>query len=97
MVCLLTPNPAFQKRQLDQVIKHLEDEKSANIQYILVPISANFADSAVANQSTLWPPGDPANPGATWVACLQYPASRGSIHITSSGKLCHTFPPQRRH
>ncbi|KAF9629082.1 putative aryl-alcohol dehydrogenase protein [Lasiodiplodia theobromae] len=74
----------FQQRQLDQVIRHLEDEKSANIQYILVPISANFADSAVANQSTLWPPGDPANPGATWVACLQYPASRGSIHISSS-------------
>ncbi|EKG13830.1 Glucose-methanol-choline oxidoreductase [Macrophomina phaseolina MS6] len=76
----------FQQRQLDLVIQHLEDEKSANLQYIMLPISANFDDSAVANQANLWPPGNPAKPGFTWVCCLQYPVSRGSIHISSAGK-----------
>ncbi|KAH7052341.1 hypothetical protein B0J12DRAFT_571855 [Macrophomina phaseolina] len=74
----------FQQRQLDLVIQHLEDEKSANLQYIMLPISANFDDSAVANQANLWPPGNPAKPGFTWVCCLQYPVSRGSIHISSA-------------
>lgn len=52
---------------------------------------ANFGVDAVNDQSKLWPPGDPAKPGVTWVCCLQYPVSRGSIHISSAGQSSRHF------
>jgi choline dehydrogenase-like flavoprotein len=85
-----TPNQTpFYKRQAQQVIAHLESSKSANIQFVMVAASANWKDG-VENQAAIFPPpGDPSQPnGITLVACLEYPASRGSVHITSSGRYC---------
>ncbi|EKG21685.1 Major facilitator superfamily [Macrophomina phaseolina MS6] len=80
----------FQKRQLELVIQHLEDDRSANLQYVMCPASPVFEEEAVADQSKMWPPGDPNSPGFASACCLQYPVSRGSVHITSADV---THPP----
>jgi choline dehydrogenase-like flavoprotein len=84
-----TPNQTeFFKKQAQQIIAHLENPKSANLQFVLVAATANWKDG-VQNQAAIFPPpADPSQPnGITMVACLEYPASRGSVHITSSGKI----------
>jgi choline dehydrogenase-like flavoprotein len=81
----------FEKRQLEQVIRHLEDDNSANLQMVLIPATGNF-DEGVKNQKYLFAPPKPGNPmGMSIVICLQYPASRGSIHIKSAGKMSSMF------
>lgn len=78
----------FQRKQLDKVIEHLKSDKSANLQVVVIPATVN-AD-AIADQSKAWPPPKPDQPmGVTLAMCLQYPASRGSVHIKSPGKLPH--------
>lgn len=79
----------FFKQQAQQIIAHLENPKSANLQFVMVAASANW-EKGVENQALLFPPpSDPSGPnGITLAACLQYPASRGTVHITSSGKTC---------
>lgn len=77
---------AFYKKQLGQVAKHLESDTSANLQMVLVNATPGF-EKGVENQQYLFAPVDPSKGQATTMAmCLQYPASRGSIHIRSSGK-----------
>ncbi len=78
--------PFFQK-QAKQIITHLENPKSANLQFVMVAATINWKDG-VENQAVLFPPpADPSQPnGITLAACLQYPVSRGSVHITSSGE-----------
>lgn len=85
----------FEREQLDQIIAHLENDKSANLQLVIIPATGNF-HGGVTNQAVLFPPpSDPNKPyGVTFAMCLQYPVSRGSIHIQSSGKPSHFFPPQ---
>ncbi|KAI5247817.1 alcohol oxidase [Aureobasidium subglaciale] len=73
----------FYKRQLEQVITHLESDKSANLQYIVIPAGADF-ENGIRTQK-LWPPPDNDRAHRVTIAsCLQYPVSRGSCHITSS-------------
>jgi hypothetical protein len=83
----------FYKRQLDQVITHLESDKSANLQYIMVPAGADY-ENGIATQK-MWPPPDSTRAHRmVLVSALQYPVSRGSCHVKSSsksrtlGKLC---------
>jgi choline dehydrogenase-like flavoprotein len=83
-----TPNQSeFYRKQAQQIIAHLENPKSANLQFVLVAATANWKDG-VENQSAIFPPpADPSQPnGVTFAVCLEYPASRGSVHITSSGE-----------
>lgn len=77
----------FEREQLEQIIAHLQDDKSANLQLVIIPATGNLHEGA-ENQAVLFPPpSDPTNPyGVTFAMCLQYPVSRGSIHIQSSGK-----------
>lgn len=84
----------FQKRQLELVIAHLESSKSANLQFVLVAATGDF-EHGVEDQSKLFPtPAEPGkNMGVTMAICLQYPVSRGSVHITSSGMDSNIFPP----
>lgn len=75
----------FAKKQRDTVVAHLKDPNSANLQLVLVCATASLAESQ-EDQSKLFPPlSDPndAN-GITLAGCLQYPVSRGSVHIRSS-------------
>jgi choline dehydrogenase-like flavoprotein len=75
----------FYKRQLDQVIAHLESDRSGNLQYIMIPAGAEY-ETGISTQK-IWP--QPDNTRAhrmVFAACLQYPVSRGSCHINNSGK-----------
>jgi choline dehydrogenase-like flavoprotein len=86
-----TAKTDFEKRQLEQIIRHLEDDKSANLQMVLVPATGNF-DEGIPNQKFLFgPPKDGKSMGITIAICLQYPVSRGSIHIKSAGKMRSHF------
>ncbi|EXJ91237.1 hypothetical protein A1O1_04347 [Capronia coronata CBS 617.96] len=81
----------FQKKQLDQVIAHLRNSHSANLQFVFIGATGDFKHG-VSDQSQLWPPpADTSAPdGISLVVCLQYPASRGHVHITSADPT--TYP-----
>ncbi|KAL1954828.1 hypothetical protein VTO42DRAFT_558 [Malbranchea cinnamomea] len=73
----------FQKKQLEQVIAQLQNPKSANLQFVLLGAKGNF-EKGVMDQSKLFAQTDGKKMHVSLVVCLQYPASRGSVHITSS-------------
>jgi choline dehydrogenase-like flavoprotein len=65
-------NSKFEKQQLDQIVAHLEDDKSANLQLVIIPASGNFKEG-VKDQSCIFPPpNDLSAPhGLTFAICLQ--------------------------
>ncbi|KIW66735.1 hypothetical protein PV04_06035 [Phialophora macrospora] len=74
----------FQKKQWDQVIKHIKSNKSANLQFVFLTATGSFAEG-VSDQSKLFsPPPEGAPDGVTLAICLQYPVSRGHVHIKSA-------------
>ncbi|KIW09428.1 hypothetical protein, variant [Verruconis gallopava] len=75
----------FHKKQLEQVIRHLESDKSANLQIVLLGSAGDF-EKGVHDQSRLFKLelGPEGNCSISIALCLQYPVSRGSIHITSN-------------
>ena len=84
------PATAYQKKRWDQVITHIKNPKSANLQFVFVAATGDL-DKGVRDQSKLFPPADPSAPnGATFAVCLQYPVARGYVHIKSSDP---TTPP----
>ncbi|KAG9789513.1 Dehydrogenase [Exophiala dermatitidis] len=84
--------PAFQKKQLDKVIAHLRDPHSANLQFVFIAATADMVHG-VQDQSKLWPPPSDtsgATPdGITLAVCVQYPVSRGHVHIRSADPTVH--------
>lgn len=78
---------AFQKRQFQQVVRQLQDPTSANVQLILFEVTANLEKGA-SDQTQLAEPGtDTGRDGVTIVTGIEYPASRGTVHITSSNPM----------
>ncbi|KAL2858332.1 hypothetical protein BJX68DRAFT_278246 [Aspergillus pseudodeflectus] len=78
------PTTPFHARQLQQVIKHLESDTSANLQLVLSPLTLN-PNGGIEHQGRFFttpPPDQPA--GLSAALCLQYPVSRGYIHIQSN-------------
>ncbi|PLB40373.1 GMC family oxidoreductase [Aspergillus candidus] len=74
----------FQRKQREQVVGQLRSPTSGNIQFILSQGTLNV-DEVVADQGKFAKPLAGTDPdGFTIVACLEYPASRGTVHITSS-------------
>lgn len=85
-----TPNQTpFQKRQYEQIITHLKSPTSGNLQIVLIPATGD-AEAGCGDQSRLFAAPMTGKDGVTFAVCLQYPASRGTIHITSSDP--HTQP-----
>lgn len=81
----ITPMSAFHRQQLERVIAHLESDKSANLQIVLVPATPDV-EHGVQHQSRLFPPLPAGKPtGVTFAICLQYPVTRGYVHIESAG------------
>ncbi|KAK5046037.1 hypothetical protein LTR84_008824 [Exophiala bonariae] len=77
----------FHKKQLAQVIDQLQSPTSANVQFMLIPGRMNFKEG-VGDQSKLFGKVLPEDHDNVSIAvALQYPASRGSVHITSSDPL----------
>ncbi|KAJ5995543.1 hypothetical protein N7481_002520 [Penicillium waksmanii] len=84
------PTSAFHQKQLEQIIAHLQSDVSANLQMVLVPITAQI--DGIEHQRNLFPPADPNRPaGLTFALCLQYPVARGYVHIESADP---TKPPK---
>jgi choline dehydrogenase-like flavoprotein len=74
----------FQKKQYERTVAHLKDDQSANLQVVLVCHAFNMKEG-YADQSILFPPLEPGKPmSITAALCLQYPLSRGSVHIKSA-------------
>jgi choline dehydrogenase-like flavoprotein len=64
-------------------VEHLKDDKSANLQLVLV--AHNFGEEGYADQSKLFPPLEPGKPmSITAAVSLQYPLSRGSVHVKTA-------------
>lgn len=80
----------FQRKQYERTLEHLKDDKSANLQVVLVP-SHYGMEEGIENQSKVFPaPTNPEDPYAISAAmCLQYPLSRGSVHIKTSDPNDH--------
>jgi choline dehydrogenase-like flavoprotein len=85
----LSETTPFQKKQYERTVAHLKDDKSANLQVVLVCHKGNPEDGAT-DQSKLFPPLEPGQPmSITAAICLQYPLSRGSVHIKSADVSDH--------
>ncbi|KGO40821.1 Glucose-methanol-choline oxidoreductase [Penicillium expansum] len=82
------PNTAFHAKQLAQIIANLESDHSANMQIVTVPGSMN--PDGIGHQSKIIQPRKPDEPGGlTFGLCIQYPVSRGTIHIESADPTKH--------
>nr|POE71338.1 putative gmc-type oxidoreductase [Quercus suber] len=81
----LTP---FQRKQYERTLEHLKEDKSANLQLVLVPSTFGMGEG-IEDQSKVFPPPPSldAPHGITAAMCLQYPLSRGSVHIHNSDPL----------
>lgn len=74
----------FHRKQLAQVIEQLRSPTSGNVQFMLIPGRMNF-QAGVGDQSKLLGKVHPEDYDNISIAvALQYPVSRGSVHITSS-------------
>ncbi|KIW91543.1 uncharacterized protein Z519_07509 [Cladophialophora bantiana CBS 173.52] len=74
----------FQRKQWDQVISHVKSNKSANLQLVFIAATGDMVEG-VSDQAKLFaPPAEGARDGITLAVCLQYPFSRGHIHIKSA-------------
>lgn len=75
----------FQQKQLEQVARQLRDRNSANLQLALLSATSDIEKGATDRTLLIKRGGtDTGRDSLTIVACLQYPASRGSVHITSA-------------
>lgn len=82
----IKPTSEFHAKQLAMTISHLRSKDSANVQVVLLPASAS--PRGVEHQSHFIQPRQPDSPdGITFLLCVQYPVSRGYIHIASPGQL----------
>jgi choline dehydrogenase-like flavoprotein len=81
----IEPANEFHAKQLEQVITNLEDEKSSNVQVVLVPALMN-PQGDPKNHGKLFSDADPEKSGITAVVGIQNPVSRGFIHTQSSGR-----------
>ncbi|KAF2104220.1 alcohol oxidase [Rhizodiscina lignyota] len=78
-----TSTSAFYKAQLERIITKLEHENS-DLQLIALPVTLNW-QAGPGDQGKLSTPLDPAQAhGMSMFVGLQYPVSRGTVHITSS-------------
>jgi len=78
----------FYKRQLDTIARHLEDPKAATLGVLLVPASCD-QELAYGDPSQIVSPAKRTSDkdmGISVFIPLQYPCSRGSVHVASNGK-----------
>lgn len=79
----------YQRKQYEQTLQQLKADNSANLQVVFVASTAGW-QKGVEDQSQIFPPSEPGKPmGITAALCLQYPLSRGTVHIKSSDPKAH--------
>jgi choline dehydrogenase-like flavoprotein len=80
----------YQQKQYARIIEHLKADDSANLQMIMVGTRSGF-ENATSDQRNLFP--GPETPESlhqiTGAMCLQYPVSRGSVHIKTNNVNDH--------
>lgn len=82
----------FQRKQSDILARELNADNAANLQFLNLPVKVNLT-GAVKDQTAVFIPYDPNVPaGVNLQIALQYPASRGYVHIKSSGMDSHLRP-----
>lgn len=83
-------NLCFPLHRFECTLAHLKDDKSANLQLVLVAATAD-TEHGVEDQSRLFvPPATAESPHQiTGAMCLEYPLSRGTVHIKSSDPTQH--------
>lgn len=75
------PVTEFERKQLEQVITHLESDTPANIQVVVLPTTVNYK-AGIQDQSTLFKVPELGEASEiAFAMLLSYPVSRGSIHI----------------
>lgn len=74
----------FHGKQLSQIVEQLQDPKSASLQFAIIPGTSNIENGAEDQTRFLEGGTDTGRDGLTLVSMVQYPASRGSVHIRSS-------------
>lgn len=77
---------AFQRKQWDQIVAHIKDQRSAILQFVLIPATSNMKDG-FGDQSKLFPPpssGSGSHDAVSLAITLQYRVARGHVHITSA-------------
>jgi choline dehydrogenase-like flavoprotein len=92
----IKPTTEFHAKQLQQVIENLNDEKSSNLQIVLVPAMMNPAGDPKNHANLFSPPANQEKSGVTGVVGIQNPVSRGYIHVQSSGKSKRTSTSQNK-
>ncbi|SMQ54443.1 unnamed protein product [Zymoseptoria tritici ST99CH_3D7] len=80
----------FQQKQYARIIAHLKADDSANLQVVVVPISCGY-EAGVADQRKLLraPDSLDALNQVMVIMALQYPVSRGSVHIKTANVEDH--------
>lgn len=80
------PKESLEFKQYEQIIANLQSEKSATLRIQVLPATANASKEALTNNALIFaPPSVPnANDGLTLALSLEYPVSRGWVHITST-------------
>ncbi|KAJ5183507.1 alcohol oxidase [Penicillium capsulatum] len=77
----------FHKKQLEKTTRQLKDPTSGSVQFAIVPGSANLPKGAEDQSKLFEGDADAQRDGLTLVTMVQFPASRGTVHITTSNPL----------
>lgn len=80
----------YQQKQYARIIEHLKADDSANLQMIMVGARVGF-EKGTSDQSKLFlaPETSESLHQITSIVCLQYPVSRGSVHIKTANVKDH--------
>jgi choline dehydrogenase-like flavoprotein len=74
----------FQRKQYERIMEHLKDDRSANLQVVMVPLMADYENGVGDQSAFIVPPAPGAPVGISMSVCVQYVLSRGTVHIKSS-------------
>lgn len=75
---------AAEEKRSDQIVRKLQDPGSASVQFAIFPATLNLEKAAENQRLLLEPVSNTGRDGVTMVTMVQYPASRGNVHITTS-------------
>ena len=75
------------ERQCEQIVRKLRDPRSASVQFAIFPATLNLERAAEDQSLLLDSASSNGRDGFTIVSMVQYPASRGSVHVTTSNPM----------
>lgn len=75
---------AAEELQSQQIVRKLRDPQSASVQFAIFPATLNLERAAEDQSLLLESVSDPSRDRITLVSMVQYPASRGSVHVKTS-------------